>query len=207
MPACRRLSICAIAVVASTVLALTPDVAGAKGRSTSTSPSSGLTLSSQDQSLNPNAPSWCTTEDDVDNQTWTGSLSGSFDQTFRLCDANVDYYDGMYWDAGGIGLEANLYTVGDPTDLTITSPSGAVQPAVLVGSSTSKGATTNHYEVCVMPNYSLSTEASSGPLPGGNWTVDLTGSLTHVTYSVDVQMGYATWQQDYCPASEQNISQ
>src|SRR5919108_157315 len=62
---------------------------------------------------------------------------------------------GLWWDAGGIGLQADLVVTGTLGDLTITSPQGDVHHGVLIDSTTSRGKTINHYAVCYVPGYSL----------------------------------------------------
>jgi hypothetical protein len=166
-------------------------------------------------SLNPVAPTWCLNEDDYHQRTWSGSLGGSFTILEQFCDANVDYSGGLWWSAGGIGLQADLEVTGTLSDLTITSPEGDTHHAVLVGSTASKGKTINHYEVCHVPAYSLAYNIGGSPLPGGLWKITLSGNVTTVPYqdflsyhggfSVTADMTDTAFQQQYCPASEQNL--
>jgi hypothetical protein len=166
-------------------------------------------------SPNPAAPTGCLNEDDYHQRTWSGSLSGSFTAAEQLCDANVDYSGGLWWDAGGIGLQADLYVVGTLSDLTITSPQGDAHQAVLIGSTTSKGLTINHYEVCYVPGYSVTYNIGGTPLPGGTWQITLSGNIATVPYkdilsyhggfSVTGDMTDTAFQQQYCPASERNL--
>src|SRR5262249_39960164 len=132
---------------------------GGKGRNSSGDTSSGgssssstLSLTSETVSWNPKVSLSCLTEDDYDQRIFSGSLSGSYSTSYQLCGLNTD---GLT--AGGIGLESDVYVVGQLSDLTITSPDGTVHHAVLMGESTSKGATSSHYAVCYVPSYSLST--------------------------------------------------
>jgi hypothetical protein len=166
-------------------------------------------------SSNTAAPSWCLNEDDFQQRTWSGSLNGSFTILEQLCDSSVDYSGGLWWDAGGIGLQADLEVTGTLSDLTITSPQGDTHHAVLVGSTTSKGQTINHYEVCHVPAFSLAYNIGGRPLPGGLWKITLSGNITTVPYqdmlsyhggfSVTAEMTDTAFQQQYCPASEQNL--
>jgi hypothetical protein len=165
--------------------------------------------------LNPAAPTWCLNEDDYHQRTWSGSLNGSFTIVEQLCDATEDYSGGLWWDAGGIGLQADLEVTGTLSDLTITSPTGDIHHAVLVGSATSRGQTINHYEVCYVPGYSLTYNIGGRPLPGGLWHITLSGNLTTVPYqdylsyhggfSATSDMTDIAFQQQYCAASQQNL--
>jgi hypothetical protein len=156
-------------------------------------------------SPNPGAPTWCINEDDYHHRIWSGSLSGSFVALEQLCDTNVDYSAGIWWDAGGIGLQADLYVVGTLSDLTITSPRGDAHHAVLVGSSTSKGVTTTHYQACYVPPFSITYNIGGTPLPGGAWPITLSGSIAKATLSLTAEMADTTFQQQRCPPSEQNL--
>ncbi len=206
--AARALSIGSLLTVAL-VLApfLTPGASAAKGGKGATGgqSSSPLSMTSGYTSLNQYDPSWCLSEDDFYERTWTGSLNGNFTATEYLCDRNVDYYNGIWWTPGGLGVYASVYVVGSLTDMTITSPTGFVQHAVLVGSTTSKGVTTSHYETCSMPPFSVSSGVGGTPIPGGTWSVTLSGNMSAVTFADNVEMGYVNWQQQGCPSSEQNL--
>ncbi len=210
-PARTRTPSVGIVLTAFLVLAavLVPVALAAKGgnggnKQTSVAP---LSLVSQYvwNSPNPAAPTWCLNEDDYHQRTWSGSLSGSFTVTEQLCGTDADYSGGMYWDAGGIGLRADLYVTGTLSSVAITSPQGDSHSAVLVGSSTSNGVKTDHYQVCYVPPFSISSNTGGTPLPGGTWQIALSGNLTKATFSVTGQMADVTFQQTYCPASEQNL--
>jgi hypothetical protein len=154
----------------------------------------------------PNRPDWCLAEDDSHQRAWSGALNGSFAATEQLCNPNVDYYSGIWWNAGGVGIQASVAVVGSLSDLTITSPQGAVHHAVLTGSSTVKGVTTNYYELCYVPSWSMITNTGGGALSGGTWSITLSGNATKANYSLDSEMAYVSWQQQNCPASEQNLT-
>ena len=199
------------AVVASSFVfafALVPGAQAAKsgsggtGKQASAAP---LTLVSQYTWLNPNDPPWCRSEDDIDQRTWSGSLNGSFAASEYLCNPIVDYYNGIWWDAGGIGLQSDVYVVGTFNDLTITSPLGDSHHAVLVGSSTSKGVTTNHYEACYVPSYSLINDIGGTPLVGGTWKITLSGNIANANWNATETMTGVTFQQQNCPVSQQNL--
>jgi hypothetical protein len=190
---------------------------GANGGNPKQAASAPLSLSYEQvrTSPNPAAPTSCLNEDDYHQRNWGGSLNGSFTTFERLCDPSVDYSGGLWWDAGGIGLQADLEVTGTLADLAITSPQGDVHHAVLVGSTTSKGQTINHYEVCFVPGYSLAHNIGGRPLPGGLWQIKLSGDVTTVPYqdylsyhggfSVTSDMSDTVFQQQYCPASERNL--
>jgi hypothetical protein len=180
---------------------------GGKGANSTQGASAPLSLVSDYSwnSPNPSAPTWCLNEDDYHQRTWSGSLSGSFTAIERLCDANLDYSGEIWWDAGGIGLQADLYVVGTLSDLTITSPTGDAHHAVLVGSSTSKGVTTTHYQVCHVPPFSITYNIGGTPLPGGAWPTTLSGNLVKTALTLTAEMADTTFQQQRCPASEQNL--
>lgn len=211
-PANRPRIFPALAFVLLVALAFVPGAsAGRGGNSGGGKPRKTipLTLIAEYVQDSPNAaaPTWCLNEDDFDERVFSGSLSGSFSTSYALCDRSVDYSGGMYWDAGGIGLQADLYVVGTVSDLAIVSPSGDVHHGVLVGSSTSKGVTTDHYQVCFVPRYSVSTDMGGTPLAGGAWQVTLSGRLANVVrWTVNAQMTDARFQQANCPPSEQNLA-
>jgi hypothetical protein len=195
-------------LVTATCFTLTSAHASAAkgGKGGGSSSASALALSSEQvYNSNPLAPTWCLNEDDAHSRTWTGGLGGSFSITEQLCDRNTDYANGMYWSAGGEGLLAELWVVGSLSDLAITSPTGTAHHALLVGSTTSRGVTTDHYQVCYVPGYARSSNTSGSPLPGGTWTISLSGSFSSATYKVTGTMADVTYQQQYCPPSQQNI--
>ena len=203
-----------IAVGAALVvlLALAPIALAGKGGNglKGAGPSTGATTLSLvsetvSNSLNPDAPSWCLNEDDYHKRTWSGSLNGSFTATEQLCGLTTDYSGGLYWDAGGIGIQADLYVAGTLSDLTITSPQGDSHHAVLVPSTTSNGGAINHYQICYMPPYALATDTGGMPLPGGTWQITLSGNVSKVSFSETAQMADVSFQQANCPSSEQNL--
>jgi hypothetical protein len=157
-------------------------------------------------SPNPAAPTWCLNEDDFHQRSWSGALSGSLTASERLCDASVDYSGGIWWDAGGIGVQADAYVVGTLTELSITSPLGEIHRAVLVDSTTTKRVTTNHYQVCYVPPFSISNNVGGTALAGGTWQATLAGTLTDVRYTLTVEMADVTFQRQYCPAAQQNLT-
>ena len=148
---------------------------------------------------------WCLNEDDYHQRTWRGYLHGTFTAIEQLCGTDADYSGGMHWDAGGIGLRGDLYVIGTLSDLTISSPQGKSNSAVLVGSNTSSGVRTDHYEVCYVPPFAVSSNTGGMPLPGGTWQITLSGNLANATFTVSGAMADVTFQQTYCPASEQNL--
>jgi hypothetical protein len=160
-----------------------------------------LALSSETVKLNPNQPSWCLGEDDYDQRVFSGSLGGSFSTSYQTCGLNTDGFS-----AGGIGLESDVYVVGQLSDLTITSPDGGVHHAVLMGQTTTKGVTTSHYAVCYVPLYFISNDTGTDPLPGGTWQIVLSGQISSANWTTRAQMTNSTFQQNYCPLSEQNLS-
>ena len=158
---------------------------------------------------NPNSPPWCFAEDDYDQRVYSGSLNGSYSTTEHLCGLSSDFFNGIYWDSGGIGLQATVYAVGTLTDMTITSPTGSVHHAVWVGSSTSKGITTNEYATCFVPPYSIGTGAGGLALSityiGDPWSITLSGNISSATWDVTAQMAQVSDQEANCPPSEQNL--
>jgi hypothetical protein len=154
---------------------------------------------------NPAAPLWCLNEDDIDQRAFSGSLSGVFSTTYQLCNSSTDYSGGVYWSAGGEGIESDVYVVGQLTDLTISAPDGTTHRGVLVGSTTSQGTTTYHYAVCYCPPYYLSSNTGTKPLPGGIWTIALSGQIATASWTTTADMTDVTFQQSHCPATEQNL--
>jgi hypothetical protein len=181
------------------------DAQSKPGGKTGGSTAQALGLTSETSWSNPNAPAWCMTEDDYDYRTFSGSINGSYSTSYRLCSPSVDYYNGMWWDAGGEGLEADVYASGQISGLSITAPDGTVHNAVLIGQSTSRGATTYHYAACYVPPYYRSTDTSTNPLAGGVWQLALSGQVSNVTWTTRDDMTDVTFQQTYCPSSEQNL--
>jgi hypothetical protein len=177
---------------------------GGKAGKTS-SGSSALALTSEYIYNMPNAaaPLSCLNEDDIDQRTFVGSLSGSFSTSYQLC---ATWNGGMYWSAGGEGLETDVTSVGPISDLAISSPAGDAHHAVLMGTTTSNGVTTYHYAACYMPPFSLSTNTGTDPLASGTWTMTLSGTFTKATWHTTVQMAYPSFQQAYCPPSEENLT-
>jgi hypothetical protein len=207
----RRALVVSVVVAAVCVTLGSVDASAAKGGKAGGGGSSGgggLTPYSETIQNSPNtaAPLWCLNEDDLHKRTWTGSLNGSFTATEQLCGTSDDYSNGMYWNAGGIGLQAEIWVNGTLDDVTITSPAGDSHHAVLVDSSTSKGATTKHYQVCYTPQYSVSSGASGRPMPGGMWQITASGNFTSGTFATTARMTTVAYQQSYCPASEQNLT-
>ena len=178
---------------------------GGGGKNTGSSTSTGtwgtLTLSSNTVKLNPTLPSWCLSEDDYDQRVFTGSLNGSSSTSYQTCGLNTDGFT-----AGGIGLESDVYAVGQLSDLSITAPDGAVHHAELMGQTTSKGVTTYHYAVCYVPRYFVSDDTGTDPLPGGTWQMTLSGQLSNATWTTRAQMTDVVFQQNYCPTTQQNLS-
>lgn len=169
---------------------------GGGGKSSSSSPTSTLSLTSERIYWpQTNWPS-CMTEDDVDQRSFSGSLSGSYSTSFRLCDLSTDGTD-----AGGEGVQSEVGVAGTLSDLTITAPDGTVTHGVYTG--TSKGV--SYYEVCVVPAYYASSDTGIGGLVGGTWTVSLSGSISSASWETQVNMTDVNFQQANCPASEQNI--
>jgi hypothetical protein len=164
-------------------------------------------------SPNPDAPKSCMNEDDYHFREWSGTLNGTFTATERLCDANIDISNGQYWGPGGVGIQAQILAVGTLNDLSITSPQGDVHHAVLVGSTTygngKSAKTANLYQVCYVPSYTLANNIGGQSLPGGNWTISVTGNLSTVLYkgnfSVTSSMADVYFQQRSCPPSQQNL--
>jgi hypothetical protein len=198
-----RVLAAAALLAASGACALVFPAAASAAKSQATTP---LSLYSAYSWKNPYNPSWCMSEDDIHQREWIGSLNGSFTTTEQLCGTSADYYIGFYWTAGGIGLQADADVVGGSASVTITSPSGDSHEAVLVGSTTSKGTTTYHYQACYVPAYSVSSDTGGAPLPGGTWSITLSGAIKKAYYFVNAQMTDATFQQQHCPASEQNLA-
>lgn len=89
---------------------------------------------------------------------------------------------------------------------------------MLVGSTggkSEKKPPVNHYEVCFVPPYAVANDSGGTPLPGGAWTITLSGDLTTVPYrdylswhggfSVTAEMTDVAFQRSYCPASQQEL--
>lgn len=192
--------VAAVGLVAAAIL-VGPAVAakgGGKGPNSNTSTSSTLALTST-YTYWPNA--WqpnCMTEDDVVQRSFSGSLSGSYSTSFRLCGLDTDGST-----AGGEGVQSQVGVSGTLSDLTITAPDGTVTHGVYT--STSKGI--SYYEVCVVPPYYASTNTGTGPLAGGTWTVSLSGSISSASWQAQVTMTDVNFQRGNCPASQQNILQ
>jgi hypothetical protein len=176
--------------------------ASGSGGSTSTggTTTSTLSLSSSTLQLNRNLPSWCLSEDDFDQRVFSGSLYGSSSTSYRLCDLNADGFT-----AGGIGLESDVTVTGQLSDLTITAPDGSSHHAMLMSQSTTKGVTSFRYAVCYVPPYYLSTDIGTDPLAGGTWQIALSGQISSAYWTTRAQMTNTTFQQNYCPASQQNL--
>ena len=136
------------------------------------------------------------TEDDVVVRSFAGSLSGSYATSFQLCDLSTDG-----WTAGGEGVQSEVGVSGTLSDLTITAPNGTVTHGVYTA--TEKGI--SYYEVCVVPSYYASTDTMIGGLPGGTWTVMVSGSASSASWTAQVTMTDVYFQQANCPASQQNI--
>jgi hypothetical protein len=152
----------------------------------------------------PPAPLDCLNEDDQDDRFYSGSLNGSFSSTYKMCDVIID---GLNWSAGGEGIEADVSVVGTLSDLTITTPTGEVRHAVYMKSTTDKNVTTNYYAVCFCPPFSLTTHTGTDPVPGGTYTLTLSGNITKASYTTRADMAYPTrFQQAYCPTSQQNLT-
>lgn len=180
------------------LLSLVAPALAAKG-----SPQMTLTHEYVSNSPNPSAPLDCLNEDDIDQRTFVGSLNGSYSTSYVLCDT---WNQGIYWSAGGEGVLADIVSTDPVADAEIVSPSGMANHAVLLSATTRRGVTSYHYSACAMPPFSLSTDTGTDPLAGGTWTITLTGTLGKATFYTAVQMGYVSFQQAYCPTSEQNIT-
>jgi hypothetical protein len=159
-----------------------------------------LALSSESLSTNPNLPSSCLSEDAFDQRVFTGSLNGSYSTSYQLCGLNTD---GLT--AGGLGITGTVSVVGQLSDMTITAPDGTAHHAVVMSQSTYKGVVTTTYAVCWCPPYYLATDTGTAPLQGGTWTVTLSGQITSATWTTTTNMANVTWQQAYCPTSQQNL--
>jgi hypothetical protein len=179
--------------------------AGGGAKSSTTPPPSAMAMTAQTIVTNPNTPPWCLTEDDFDQRTYQGSLSGSYSMTEQLCNDSSDYYNGIWWTSGGIGLESDISVVGQLIDLTITAPDGTVHHAVLMGQTSSRGTTTSHYAVCFVPPYYSSNDIGAAPLNGGTYQITVSGSISSSTWQTNAQMTDVNYQQSYCPASERNL--
>lgn len=201
----RLLGCCLTAALASCGLATSPSALAAQGGQKSVAPALSLVSEYIWNSPNPIAPTWCLNEDDWHVRTWTGGLSGTFTASERLCDYNADFSGGMGWDAGGVGLQADLVVAGTLSDLAITSPQGDSHHGVFADSTTSKGVTLNHYRVCYVPPYMLVNDIGFGSLTGGDWQIALSGNVTKVSFTLRARMADVNFQQQYCPSSQQNL--
>ena len=206
MPSLRRSHSRLCLFVAAFVFAIGSPAFAAKGGKQAGATPLSLVSESVWNSPNPSAPTWCLNEDDYHQRAWTGSLNGSFTVTERLCDGNSDYSGGIWWDAGGVGLQASVQVEGTLGDLAITSPQGDSHHAVLVGSSSSKGVSTNHYVVCYVPPFSATYDVGGAPLPGGNWQISLSGDIRKASYSITAEMADVNFQQYNCPPAQQNLT-
>ena len=159
-------------------------------------------MTSETIQWNPNLPGVsCMTEDDNDHRVFSGSLSGSYSTSYRLCDLNSDGYT-----AGGIGLQSNITVVGQLTDLAVTAPDGTIHHAVPTGQTTYKGVTSYSYSVCYVPLYYRSTNTGSDPLAGGTWQITLSGQVSKISWVTNARMTDVNYQHSYCPTSEQNLA-
>jgi len=186
-----------VTATAALCAAVAPATSAAAGNSSKPSGSHGaLSLTSEylywPDTWEPN----CMTEDDVDQRGFSGSLSGSYSTTFRLCSLALDG-----WTAGGLGVQSEVAVNGTLNDLTITAPDGTVTHGVRTGQA--KGV--SYYEVCAVPAYYAASDTGTSPLPGGTWTVTLSGSATSASWTAQVTMTDVNFQQAYCPTSQQNI--
>lgn len=188
------------AVVALTAPAVSVDASGGNHN-----PAAPLTLMASSSTMVASSPPWCLTEDDSTQQMYAGSLNGTATASVRLCGLATDYFNGFWYDAGGIGLESDVYTAGQLTDLAIVAPDGTAHHAVLIGQTTMKHVTTYHYAVCYVPSFSLSNDIGGVPLAGGSWGIVMSGALSSATWNVNALMTDAHYQQASCPASEQNL--
>lgn len=187
----------AIAVTAVAVFLAAPALAAKGGKGANASPTTTtLALASEriywPDTWEPN----CMTEDDVVQRDFTGSLSGSYSTSFRLCGLSIDG-----WTAGGEGIQSQVAVSGTLNDLTVTAPDGTVTHGVFA--SQSRGV--SYYKVCVVPPYFASTDTGTSPLAGGTWTVTLSGSISSASWEAQVNMTDVNFQQANCPASQQNI--
>jgi hypothetical protein len=207
-PPSVRIVLTAFLILAAVMVPVALAAKGGNSRRNQGSASAPLALVSETvwNSPNPTAPTWCLNEDDYHKRTWSGSLSGSFTATEVLCNASVDYSGELWWDAGGIGLQADVSVTGTVSDLTITSPDGVSQHGVLVGSSASPSEKTDHYQVCFVPPFSSTYNIGGTPLAGGVWQVNLSGTASNVSFTLRAQMADTSFQQQYCPPSEQNLT-
>lgn len=204
-PPSGRLVLTAFLIVAAFIVPVALAAKSGNSRKSQTSASGPISLVSETvwNSPNPAAPTSCLNEDDIDQRTFAGRLSGSYSTSYPLCDT---WNDGIYWSAGGEGVETDIASNGPITDLVITSPTGDKHHAVLMGTSTSNGVTTYKYAACYVPPFSLSTYTGTDPLAGGTWTIALSGSFSSATWNTTVRMAYPSFQETYCPSSEQNLT-
>jgi hypothetical protein len=187
----------AVAAVVVAVALTAPAVAakGGKGQNTSSNTTT-LALASEriywPDAWEPN----CMTEDDIDQRNFTGSLFGSYSTTFRHFNQSTDG-----WTSGGEGVQSRVAVSGTVSDFSITDPNGAITHAVFTGQS--RGL--SYYEVCVVPPYYAATDTGTSPLSGGAYTITLAGSISSVSWTAQVTMTDANFQQQNCPTSQQRI--
>ena len=119
--------------VLTAVLVLAAPAVTADASAGNHNPAPSLTLMASSSSMVASSPPWCLTEDDSAQQTYVGSLNGSDTASARLCGLATDYFNGFWYDAGGIGLESDVYVAGQLSDLAIIAPDGTAHHAVLIG--------------------------------------------------------------------------
>ena len=182
---------------------LAPGASAAKGGSVkggaNTPPSSPLSMTYQYTSLNRYDPSWCLSEDSFLRADVDGVSERELHRhrvpvrperrllerrlleprwPWRLCQRG----------RGG---------VTDRHDHHLAY--GVVHHAVLVGSTTSKGVTTSDYKACYMPPFSISSGGGGTPIPGGTWSVTLSGDISSATFTDNVEMGCVNMAADGLP--------
>lgn len=187
------------------VFALAAPAVSADASGGNHNPAAPLTLMASSNTTVASSPPWCLTEDDSTQQMYVGSLNGTASASARLCGLATDYFNGFWYDAGGIGLESDVSVVGQLSDLAIIAPDGTAHHAVLIGQTTMKHVTTYHYAACYVPPYSISNDIGGVPLSGGTWGIAVSGTLSSATWTVNALMTDAHYQQARCPASEQNL--
>ena len=131
-------------------------------------------------------------------------IDGAFTTSERLCDAAIDVSGGISWDAGGIGLQADLVVAGTLTDLAITSPAGDRHHALFIELDDVEG-----YELALprllRPAVRAGRQHGRAILAGGTWQIGLTGSTTQVSLALRARIADVPFQQQYCPPSQQNL--